>query len=629
MPMSKNVLSRRRFLSLTGRASLALAIAPLDLLPPILGITITSVRSGNWDNPLTWGGIVPTAGYRAVVAHNVVVNKNVTAGGVTVNPSGILRWANKSATLTSTANVVVRGRLCMRPPDASVIHRLLFAGVDEKAFAGGGQDVLASDIGLWVMDAGRLELVGSPKLAWTRAASSVAQGASSIVVMDTPSGWRVGDDVAIAPTGSPSTNGHATAYDIATITGISGTTISLSRPTTFAHPAVTVAPGKTMTAEVMNLTRNARVEGTVGGRSHVFVRSTKSQIITGAAIHHVGPRQASADGYTAFVPGRYGLHFHLSGAGSVGSLVESVVIRDAGSHAFVAHESTGVIFRNCISHDTFEDPYWWDQAIGAGFVGPPTDDTTYDRCVASLVRCDPAFRGYGMSGFMLGAGTGNRAIGCVAVGVLGNATASGFQWPEGSIGVWQFEDCVSHNNNVHGIYAWQNGEEVHVISRFVAYHNGGAGIAQGAYVTRYRYDNSVFYANALAGLELHASSLPTPELAFSNTVFDGGGLSDHGVITTSHVLDGGGPTGFYNCTFRGHRVAGVGFWGDGGAKEVADFVGCTFEGNEFWLASTVPATSIVRVQDAVRGTISVQRADQPGTLRPQWNGRIKPLAAFA
>ncbi|MEX1126049.1 MAG: hypothetical protein WEE53_10355, partial [Acidimicrobiia bacterium] len=59
-------------------------------------------------------------------------------------------------TVTVSANVVVLGELVMQPASEDVEHALIFEGVDESAFVGGGMDPLASDVGLWVMGDGQL-----------------------------------------------------------------------------------------------------------------------------------------------------------------------------------------------------------------------------------------------------------------------------------------------------------------------------------------------------------------------------------------------------------------------------------------------------------------------------------------
>ena len=80
-----------------------------------------------------------------------------------------------------------------------------------------------------------------------------------------------------------------------------------------------VDKGRTFAAEVLNLTRNVTLEGTPGGRAHVFVRATGKQSLAGVAIRHIGPRQPAEES-DAPVVGRYPLHFHMAGDGSRGSV---------------------------------------------------------------------------------------------------------------------------------------------------------------------------------------------------------------------------------------------------------------------------------------------------------------------
>ena len=83
--------------------------------------------------------------------------------------------------------------------------------------------------------------------------------------------------------------------------------------------------------------------------------------------------------------------------GSRGSIVRGTVIRDAGSHAYVTHMSHGITIEDSISYNTFDEAYWWDS-------GDESHDVVYDRCVAALVRYDPAYRGYRLTGFQLAHG---------------------------------------------------------------------------------------------------------------------------------------------------------------------------------------------------------------------------------
>jgi hypothetical protein len=131
----------------------------------------------------------------------------------------------------------------------------------------------------------------------------------------------------------------------------------------------------------------------------------------------------------------------MCGDGSRGSTAEGVVIRDCGFHAFVPHASHGITFRDCIGHDTTAECYWWDTRN----TEERTHDTLYDRCVASRVISNPDH--FTNAGFILTDGLDNAAVGCVAVGIEGPSSASGFKWPPSAqSSVWRFEDCIAHNN---------------------------------------------------------------------------------------------------------------------------------------------------------------------------------------
>ncbi|HSO49654.1 MAG TPA: hypothetical protein VLS86_03840, partial [Acidimicrobiia bacterium] len=105
-------------------------------------------------------------------------------------------------------------------------------------------------------------------------------------------------------------------------------------------------------------------------------------------------------------------------------------------------------------------------------------------------------------------------------------------------GIWGFEDCVAHNNSVNGIFVWQNSDRRHVIDRFVAFHNGQAGIEHGAYLNSYVYRNVELVGNSLAGVLLHAESHDQGSLRFENVTVDGRGITNFGFLGAESTLDG-------------------------------------------------------------------------------------------
>jgi len=408
-------------------------------------------------------------------------------GGFTV-PAG-QNWKIQGLVETD-ANAVVEGTLTLRAGDT-----LRFINVDELAFVGGGDVPVASDVGLWITGSGVLDALGTPKVAWNRTGTDAT--------------WLPTDELRVTPTvvGDFGTGGFA----LFTAGGV-----------------VPRAHAEVPPAEVLNLTRDCAIEGTPGGRSHVWIKSSSPQTIKYVTLRYLGPRMPGDPEHpTVGRPGRYALHFHKMGDASRTSLIEGVVARDIGNHCFVAHNSHGVTFRDCISYDTWDEPYWWDPTT-VNLPNPPdnfSNDIIYDRCIAGLVHADPDFRAGRLAGFWIGTSTVDnscKALGCVAVGVLGDSHVSGFHWPESNEGVWVFQDCVAHNNQHLGIFTWQNTPKVHVVERFTAYRNGRAGIQHGAYVNPYIYRDALLVEHQSEGVLNQARSPnqlegPKPPLRYERT----------------------------------------------------------------------------------------------------------------
>jgi hypothetical protein len=613
--------SRRNFLRIAGIAGLT--AGAIKLIPFINAQSREASRGGRWSDPQTWGGKAPSSEDVVRITSSVVLDKDAEVAGIVVESNGRLIFPRKkSRTIKSRGNVVVKGRLVMRPKSANVKHKLLFVGIDEGKFVGGGMDVLDPDVGLWVMGKGRLDLAGSPKTAWTRAAGSIAAGATSIELQETPTGWRKGDEVVVAPTLDPTNPDHYSGFDVSAIASVEGKTVTLARPTGQSHPVVDIGDA-TYSAEILNLSRNVQIEGAPNKRSHIFIRSRRSQTIRNAAIRHMGPRQGES-----LVQGRYGLHFHMSGNGSRGSTVDGVVVRECGSHCFVPHLSNGVTFRDCIAYDAWQDAYWWD----------PLDSLTHDivwtHCVAALVRVAKGQAGfYQVTGFNLQDGDRNVCKDCVAVGigVDGAKSSSGFLWPSKgpTVGVWEFENCIAHNNAANGIFAWQNDSFDHVISRFTAYHNGKAGIEHGAYKNRYLYEDIKLFGSGEAALYLHANStLPKNgggPLRFTSAVLDGAGISPASVFIAKHAKESDQPVELRDCTLRGFSEVPVRIDDQSKTPGLQDFIRCSVQPGD---RDLTPSDFDI-VSMAPGGQIRVQSRDNQSAFKLDHTGNAQEIPPFA
>ena len=476
---------------------------------------------------------------------------------------------NADTSITSGGNVIVRGTLVMKPANGNVEHVLRFTGVNESAFVGGGMDPVASDVGLWVVGSGRVIIEGEEKVAWDRQYHS---------------SWA-GDEVIAAP----HTPGDYDGF----------------RRVTSTPPANALG----YRTELLNLTRNVRIEGTPQGYTHVFIRSSRPSTIRYATLRYVAPDPSS------FMPGtdstgRYGIHIHMAGNGSRGTLVEGVVIRDARNHAFVPHGSHGVTFRDTIAYNVWSEPYWWDDPAPGEM--NETDDVVFDRVVAARVRRAPGGNHHRLTAFYLGAGRDPVIRNSVAVGVQGESGAdrSGFLWPENSVGSWTFENNVAHNNAGHGIFVWQNNSIRHVIDGFTAYYNEKSGIKHGAYENSYVYRNLTLLGNGTAITSL-AQGEPgdgTDTQSWGNIHTNGGTL-----VIGEHVLEGESPVRFADCDFERVIVADD----DGPERSQYDFIRCGLEPSDFDLRFA-RSDSVFRVQRA-NGT----------AYRLTGDGRVTSISAFA
>ena len=382
-------------------AVLALAVAgPFFLRAADAGVLVpqatTSVRSGLWSDPATWrDGRAPGTGTAVTIAAGtiVILDVDATVSGIAVE-GGLGFDPTRSIRLRSTRNIVVTGTLAMKPDSPALVHRLRFVGVDDSKFVGAGMSVLASDVGLWVTGAGRLDLQGAPKTAWLHLAGALRAGQSAGVALDqSPVGWRRGDEVFVAPTMPPGASttvaGKASwaGFESTSLASVAGDTVALAAPAQRTHPVVA---GR-WTAEIGDLTRNVKVEGTSTGYSHVFIHSTAPQSIRFVELTYMG---------TDRVIGRYPLHFHHDGDGSRGSVVDGVVVHKSLNHAFVPHASNGITFTDTIAFDIGHSAYWWDPDTSVS-QGNGSAGIVFDHAIAADVFTKAGIR---LAGFRLGQG---------------------------------------------------------------------------------------------------------------------------------------------------------------------------------------------------------------------------------
>ncbi len=582
----------------------------------------TTPVGGRWSDPATWGTrAVPKDGEKVQVSGPVILDVDAKVAGLTIAEGATLIFdPATSHTLSSSANIVVQGKLALKPARADVRHMIAFTGVREADFAGEGMAVLESDVGLWVTGNGALDLAGSPKLAWSRAASSLAAGATSVSLEAVPNGWQSGDEIVITPTELPApeqddgTNFHAShRSEVVTITGIAGSTVQFTPALKVSHPRVELGPAGALGAEVLNLSRNVRIEGTPKGRAHVMILHAS----TAQSIKYTGLRYLAPEKNGEGVKGRYALHFHHCKDGSIGSVLEGLVARDTGGHAFVPHESNGTTWRDCIAFEVIDHAYWWDDEENSA-------GTLLERCVACNVWSHRSVS-YTMGGFQLGRGpAGSNVVrGCVATNISGN----GFLWYDGSDGDWDTTDCVAHNVGGSGIWVWSNHNETNqIIRNFTAYRNDEYGIDHGAYANSYQYAGGSLVGNHSGPIGVHAvsnSNERNRSLSFSDLYIDASGR-DYGILLPDgSPVPPDGPTVVANCTFVNASKAGI-LVAAGGNDAWIQVKGCTFSGNELFVENGIGSRSRIEFANSRFGHVMVGKGSG-GQSVAEWNAVVTPV----
>jgi hypothetical protein len=405
-------------------------------------------------------------------------------------------------------------------------------GIDSFTLDGNGYQILAQR-------GGRIQLLGLPKTGWTRVGSEVA-------------GWNRGDRLVIAPTAVGAYTPTETVWE--------GDWQSVASP-----PAVALLDGRTITAEVANLTRSITLKNLARLMLHEGAGPSEFRHI---ALVDCGTPEL----------GFYPLHFHMNGETVSGSMVEGVVVEGGRNRAFVPHASHGIRFLDCVAYKTVKRPYWWDEEPAN-----ESHDISYQKCLAMHVVAGPdGEEKKRLAGFQLGLARRSSVVGCAVVGVQGEDDSGGFWWPGGqSLSPWDFRDNVSHNNVGHGFIIWQNTDEAHFLADSVAYRNSRSGVDHGAYRNPYTYRNMVLQENATGiAVTLHANAREQGQL-YENIRTDGM------LMVSNHTQPPAAIHRHVNATYTG-----VVYKEKGKNPSHQEFIDCDLSPDDFDLSGIHPESTI-------------------------------------
>lgn len=343
--------------------------------PPV----IYSAQSGAWSDAATWqGGKVPGHHACVLVQPDHRVTYDVASDVVirTINVAGTLAFANDRDTLLNVGLIKIERTRDFSESgfDCETSHEDHGHHASRAALEVGTakQPIPAkftAKIRLHYIDGhdrescpainccgGKMDFHGAPlSRTWLKLGATADKGASSVMLSEAVTGWRVGDRILITATESyrgtdgtrrPSKQTEDVFTEERTITALDGVKLSLDRPLDHAH----LGAGE-LRGEVANLSRNVIVESAApdGERGHTMYHRGSQGSIHYAEFRHLGKEN---------VLGRYSLHFHLCGNSMRGSSVIGASIWDSHNRWLTIHGTNYLLVRDNVGYRSVGHGYY-------------------------------------------------------------------------------------------------------------------------------------------------------------------------------------------------------------------------------------------------------------------------------
>lgn len=409
-------------------------VAKLDALAPS-NSGAKAVRSGDWSNPATWGGNVPSSGRVVIPAGlNVIFDVSNSPNFKSVRIDGCLELSSAASSRLNADFVYVapKGELLAglpnKPVPASVIAEIVFPDtgvIDTKADPG--------MFGKGLVAVSRVRLHGAPKTTRVKVAKAPMAGDQAVTLQATPAGWRAGDRIIIAgtrwiqqKTSNRVVLASPTEDEIRYVRSISGNVVTLDTPLVYDHKS----PDQAVATYVVNYARNIRMATANGAtlpahrRAHSMYMSNETTI-DGVEFFEMGRTDKSVRAHdlaelasttsTTNLKGRYPAHLHQTGfvADDVAPVIQNSTVWSTPGWGMVQHGANAYFFDNAV----------WN-AFGTGFVAE--------------------------SGNEMGAWVGNTAIKAIGVDVIIKEASNVFAFDLGRTGdgYWMQSRMIRMHKNV-------------------------------------------------------------------------------------------------------------------------------------------------------------------------------------
>lgn len=529
-----------------------------------------------------WAGVTPDATTNLLVPAGVslVADCDLVARTLTIDEGGALTASRtQSSSITLHGNLVLCGDLDYGTVDdripAGTTAEIIFTGMHDDDYVGTvsaavydpeiiapadtPMSVIESDIGLWVMGAGRLRAAGQRKSAWSTLLDGAGAGDASFVV-DDASGWEVGDRVALTPTAVLASGANfASEFDEGTVSAVAGGSVTLQTAPIYEHAGCAECMRR---GEAANLTRNVVIRSLDDtAHAHIMIAQRALAQLDSVELRWLGPEKCGGPDRRA------PLWFHQQTDAAADSFVRHVSIWGGQHHSLIVEKSNGIEISDVVGYDSYDDGFLLTYDFTACATrcldreAAAPKNIVLDHVLAARIGVGLREEGcvrisHRMAGIDAVGGEGSGVRNSVAVGVglegIGE-DISGFRWGEGGTGRpmdFTFASNVAHNIHGNGVLLWQNGQEQQRPYTDNAFWSVSArGMHWGAYDNAYQFDRTIVVD--AGGASVGVKAIPTVD----RVRMVGATVDDMQVLAYVFVQER--VAVFRDITFTGARPIGV------------------------------------------------------------------------
>ncbi|HWJ68596.1 MAG TPA: G8 domain-containing protein [Sphingobium sp.] len=323
------------------------------MVMPAASAPMAGVKQTRWSDPASWpDGKVPGAGDAATISRdrNILLDVSPPAlRSLTIN--GKLSFADdRDLDLTTEWIYVAGGELAIGSEAKPYRRKATITLTDNVP----GEDInTMGDRGI-ILLRGTLNLHGDREHTWTKLAKTAKAGSNQIEVLDA-SGWRQGDEIALA-----STDFDPRQAERRTISAIHGNKLTLDRALDYMHFGE-VTFGVDERGEVGLLSRNIKIQSSEDSLSnyfggHIMAMAGSKMYVSSVELSRMGQHLQLA---------RYPIHWHLLGEGQ-GQYIRNSAIHDTYSRCVTVHGTNNVRVENNVTFNSVGHCFFLEDGIETG-----------------------------------------------------------------------------------------------------------------------------------------------------------------------------------------------------------------------------------------------------------------------